>query len=346
MQGTMKAYYYESANNAAIRDLPVPQISDDEVLVKIKAVGICHTDLSVLAGINIVPVPFPFIGGHEWSGEIVETGKDVVAFKVGDRVVGECNSGCGSCLACQEGHEDYCMVAPVQRGINTDGAFCEYYRIISRMVHRIPDDMDWITASLMEPFTVAYTGIYGIGSCDAGDTVVVQGGGAIGLSAVAAAAGMGARVILSDSHQSRRDMAMKLGAYKTINRKTEDVVKIVSDMTDGFGADLVVEAAGNAASMKQSLDLVRNNGRIAYLGMDPGTEIPVEIGKFMMKGIRAQGSLGSPGIWDRAIRFVARSGIDLKMLSSKQFPFVEAGEAFEYTRNRDNEFVKVTLLTE
>jgi len=346
MEGTMKAYYYESANNAMIKDVPIPRISDEEVLVKIKAVGICHTDLSVLAGINIVPVPFPFIGGHEWSGEIVEAGKGVVAFKVGDRVVGECNSGCGSCLACQEGHEDYCMVAPVQRGINTDGAFCEYYRIIPRLLHKIPDTMDWVTASLMEPFTVAYTGIRGIGSCDAGDTVVVQGGGAIGLGAVAAAAGMGARVILSDSHESRRNMATRLGAYKTIDRRAEDVVKIVNDLTGGFGADLVIEAAGNAASMKQSLDLVRNNGRIAYLGMDPGTEIPIEIGKIMMKGIRAQGSLGSPGIWDRAIKFIDWSGIDLKMLSSKQFPFIQAAEAFEYTRDRDNEFVKVTLLME
>jgi len=80
--------------------------------------------------------------------------------------------------------------------------------------------------------------------------------------------------------------------------------------------------------------------------MDPGTEIPIEIGLFMMKGIRAQGSLGSPGIWDRAIKFVARAGIDLKMLSSKQYPLTEAAEAFEYTSNRDNDFVKVTLLTE
>lgn len=346
MQGSMKAYYYESANNAVIKEMPIPEISKDEVLVKIKAVGICHTDLSVLAGINIVPVPFPFIGGHEWSGEIVEVGSDVVAFKPGDRVVGECNSGCGSCLPCQEGHEDYCMVAPVQRGINTNGAFCEYYRIISRMCHKIPDDMDFITASLMEPFTVAYSGIYGIGSCDAGDTVVVQGGGAIGLGAVACAAGMGARVILSDSHENRREMARKLGAYATIDRKNEDVLQRVLDMTDGFGADLVVEAAGNAASMKQSLDLVRNNGRISYLGMDPGAEIPIEIGLFMMKGVRAQGSLGSPGIWDRAIKFIDRAGIDLKMLSSKQYPLTEAADAFDYTRDRNNDFVKVTLLTE
>jgi len=346
MQGTMKAYYYKSANNAAIEEMPIPQITDDEVLVKIKAAGICHTDLSVLAGINIVPVPFPFIGGHEWSGEIVEAGKNVAAFRVGDRVVGECNSGCGSCLPCQEGHEDYCMVAPVQRGINTDGAFCEYYRIIPRLIHKIPDSMDWVSASLLEPFTVAYSGIYGIGRCDAGDTVVVQGGGAIGLGAVAVASHMGARVILSDSHAHRRDMAVKLGAYRTIDRKNEDVCKIVSELTDGFGADLVVEAAGNAASMKQSLGLVRNNGRIAFLGMDPGVEIPVEIGLFMMKGIRAQGSLGSPGIWDRAIKFIDRAGIDLKMLSSKQFPFTEAGRAFEYTGDRNNEFVKVTLLME
>ena len=347
MQGTMKAYYYESANNAVLKEVPIPAISDGEALVRIKAVGICHTDLSVLSGVNIVPVPFPFIGGHEWSGEIVEAGKDVAAFRPGDRVVGECNSGCGSCLICQEGHEDYCMVAPVQRGINTDGAFCEYYRIIPRLLHRIPDSMDFLTASLIEPMTVAHNGISGIGGCDGGDTVVVQGAGAIGLGAVIVAHSMGARVVLANRGAYRRDMGLKLGADVAVDPSKEDLRQIVRDMTDGFGADLVVEATGNVHCLKQSFDIVRNNGRIACLGGCPGEEIPFELGKLMMGGIRAQGFLGSPKIWGKTIKLIERCGADIRTLSTHQFPLAEAAAAFRFASNsKDNDFVKVTLLAE
>jgi L-iditol 2-dehydrogenase len=347
MKGTMKAWYYESANNAVLKDLPIPEISDGEVLVKVKAIGICHTDLMVLSGINIVPVPFPFIGGHEWAGEVVEIGKDVVTVKPGDRVVGEGNSGCGSCLICKEGHEDYCMVAPVQRGINTDGSFAEYYRIIPRLLYKIPDSMDWITASLIEPFTVAYNGIARNGGCDPSDVVVIQGGGGIGLSAVAVAKAMGACVILSNRGAYRREMGLRLGADIVVDPSSEDLQQIILDRTDGFGADLVVETTGNMEATKQAFDLVRNNGRISCLGANVGTEIPFEIGKIMMKGLRVQGLLGSAGIWGKAIKFIEQSKLDLKMLSTHTFPLTEAEAAFKFASNtRDNDFVKVTLLTE
>ena len=347
MEGTMKAWYYESADNAVIKELPIPKISAGEVLVKIKAVGICHTDINVLSGVNIVPVPFPFIGGHEWSGEVVETGKDVVTVKPGDRVVGECNSGCGSCLICQEGHEDYCMVAPVQRGINTNGSFCEYYRIIPRLLHKIPDSMDYIAASLIEPFTVGYNGIVSNGGCDGGDLVVVLGGGGIGLSAVIAAKSMGAKVVLANRGAYRREFGLKYGADIAVDPSKEDLAKIVKGLTGGFGADFVVEATGNVHSMKQSFDIVRNNGRISFLGGNPDEEIPFAPGKIMMLGVRAQGLLGSPGIWDRAIKLIEQNKIDLRPLSTYQFPLTEAAEAFELLKYNPKglDFVKVTLVT-
>ena len=345
MQGKMKAYVFEAANRAAVRDVPIPEISDDEVLIKIKACGICHTDLMVLTGVNIVPVPFPFIGGHEWSGEVVRAGANVITFKPGDRVVGEGNSGCGSCKACQEGKQDYCSVAPVQRGINCDGAMAEYYRTLPRLLHKIPESMDWKTASMIEPFSIAYNGIHSIGGCDAADTVVVQGGGSIGLCAVAAAKAMGARVMCVEPLEYRRKAAIAMKADYVIDPVNEDAVKTVNGLTDGYGADLVVEASGSSGSYRQSLDFVRNNGRISYLGVNVGVEIPVEIGKIQMWGLRAQGYLGSPGIWGRVITFIERGGIDLSPISTQQYPLARAHEAFEFARNiNDNELIKVTLL--
>jgi L-iditol 2-dehydrogenase len=341
----MKAYVYESANNAVLKDVSIPSIDEDEALVKVHAVGICHTDLMVLTGVNIVPVPFPFVGGHEWAGEIIAVGKKAATFKVGDRVVGEGNSGCGSCKICQDGHEDYCAVAPVQRGINTDGSFAEYYKLPSRLLHKIPDGMDWVTASLIEPFSVAYNGIYGIGGCDGGDTVVILGGGSIGLCAVAAAKAMGARVILSEPQEYRRAFGRKLGADHLFDPMKDDVAARVKALTDGFGADLVVEASGNINSMKQTADIVRNNGRISYIGVNVGQEIPFEIGKIQMGGIRAQGFLGSPGVWGRVIDFLRQTRLEITALSTHRFPLTKIEEAFAFARGVQNgELVKVTII--
>ena len=347
MDKMMKAYVFESANNAAIRDVPIPSISDSEVLIKVKAIGICHTDLMVLSGVNIVPVPFPFIGGHEWAGEIVEVGQNVKTFLPGDRVVGEVNSGCGSCLVCQEGHEDYCVVAPVQRGINCDGSMAEYCKTIPRLLHKIPDEMDWLSASLIEPFSVAYNGILGIGACDSSDTVVIQGAGSIGLCATAIAKAMGARVIVSEPQEYRRNFAKKMNADITIDPLDQNAVDIVKELTNGYGADLVVEASGNAYGMKQSLEFVRNNGRVSYIGVSVGKEIPVEIGRIQMSGIRVQGFLGSPKIWDRALNFIKQSKIQLSILSTHQYQLIDADAAFAFAQNvEENNMIKTTLLTE
>jgi L-iditol 2-dehydrogenase len=342
---TMKAYVYESANHAVLKDVPIPQFSDSEVLIRVKACGICHTDLMVLTGVNIVPVPFPFIGGHEWSGEIAGVGKDVKSFRVGDRVVGEGNSGCGVCRVCREGIQDYCTLAPVQRGINCDGAMAGYYRIKPELLHRFPDFMDWKTASMIEPFTVAYNGINGMGGCDAGDTVVVQGGGSIGLSAVAAAKAMGARVVVLEPQAYRRGIAKELKADYVFDPAGEDAVGAVKELTAGYGADLVIEASGNAASIGQSLRLVRNMGRIAYLGVNVDGDISVEFGKIQMGGIRVQGFLGSPRIWGKAIAFLSQSKLDLSPLSTHTFPLDRVDEAFAFARDiKNNELVKVTIV--
>ncbi|MDR1246735.1 MAG: alcohol dehydrogenase catalytic domain-containing protein [Clostridiales Family XIII bacterium] len=345
MPETMKAYVYESANKAVLKDVPLPKTGGRDVLVKVKAVGICHTDLMVLTGVNIVPVPFPFIGGHEWAGEVVSVGSDVTTFKPGDRVVGEGNSGCGSCKICQDGHEDYCAVEPVQRGINTDGAFAEYYSLPARLAHKIPDAMDWITASVIEPFSVAYNGIRAIGGCDPGDTVFVSGGGSIGLCAVAAAKASGARVILSEPQAFRRAAAGTFGADYTLDPAAEDVVKTTKTLTGGFGADIVIEASGSADCMKQALDVARNNGRVSYIGVNVGREILVEIGKIQMRGIRVQGVLGSPSVWGRTVDFLEQSKLDISRLSTHRFPLSEIDKAFDFARNvKNNNFIKVTVV--
>lgn len=208
MTEMMKAYVFEKENVAAMKEIPIHEISNEEVLIKVKANGICHSDYELLEGRYIVPFSYPCVPGHEWSGEVVAIGSKVDNFAVGDGVVGECVIGCGSCKVCQEGQFTYCPTADhfgFTLGLN--GAVSEYVKCRPEWLHKIPEGLSYKDASMIEPFSVAYNGIVGLGGCDGSDTVVVIGGGTIGLCAVAAAKGMGAKVISVEPLEYRRNIA-------------------------------------------------------------------------------------------------------------------------------------------
>lgn len=346
MSEMMKAYVFEKPNVAVFKDIPKWETGDGDVLVKVKANGICHSDYELLEGKYIVPFTYPCVPGHEWAGEVVQVGKDVTTFAPGDRVVGECVIGCGSCKVCQEGQFTYCPTADhfgFTFGLN--GAVSEYVVCKPAWLHKLAANVDWITASMIEPFSVSYNGINGMGGCDASDTVVVFGGGTIGLGAVACAKAMGARVVLVEPLEYRRKIALKMNADVVIDPIKEDGVKTVKDLTDGYGADLVVEAAGSVITMNAALDYVKNGGRVSYVGISIGKEAQVDLGKFQSRGITAKGFIGSPYVWDKVIAFLSQSKVDISPISTHQFPFVKAEEAYQFARDiKTNELVKVTLL--
>jgi len=341
----MKAMIITDVNKYGIKEISVPKISSREVLVKMRACGICHSDYELISGKYIIPFNYPIIPGHEWSGEIVEIGSEVKNFKVGDRVVGECVLGCGVCPVCQSGNFNFCPSAD-HFGFSINGADAEYFKVNPLLLHKIPDEMTFQTASMIEPFSVAYYGIYGIGGVDASDVTLIQGGGAIGLCSLVVAKAMGSKVILVDPHEDRREIGKKLGADFTINPRAEDVNtnEVVNDLTNGFGVDLVVLAAGSNMAFKQSFDFVKNGGRISYVGINIKNEIPVELGMIQIKGITVKGMVGSPYVWEKVIDFITQSNVDLSPIMTHQFPLEEAEIAFSYPLNSYKyKSVKVTL---
>ena len=342
----MKAYVFEQANKAVLKDIPMHQMGDDEVLIKVKACGICHSDYELLEGRYIVPFTFPAVPGHEWSGQVEKVGAKVTAFAPGDRVIGECVIGCGSCKVCQEGQFTYCPTADhFGFTLGLDGAMSEYVVCKPAWLHKLPDNIDWKTASMIEPFSVSYNGINGIGGCDASDTVVIIGGGTIGLGAVAAAKAMGARVVLVEPMAYRRKIAQQLKTDYAFNPVEQDAVALVRQLTDGYGADLVVECSGSSAGLKSALDYVKNGGRVSFVGINIGNEIPVELGKIQSKGITAKGFVGSPYVWDKCLTFLSQSGCDISPISTHQFPFSQVDEAYQFARDIvKNELVKVTVI--
>jgi len=324
----MKALIFETPNKPIIADVPMPSINDSEVMIKTRTVGICHSDYELLAGRYIIPISYPVTPGHEWCGEIVEVGKNVKNFKIGDRVVGEC------------------VVRTPERlhhfGFSMNGADREFFNVNPDWLHKLPDGVDDMRGSLIEPFTCGYYAVLRSGGTNASETVVVSGGGTIGLVTAAAALGMGARVIVADPLKTRRDIANKLGA-EAID-PTDRGAEQIMELTGGHGADLVVECAGHDASIASVFDYACQDGRISMVGINIGRKISSNMGLMQLKNLTIRGCIGSPGVWPSAIKFLERTGIDLSPIQTHKFSLADAVKGFELGQD-PKACIKITLTT-
>jgi len=325
----MKALVFEAPEKPVIVDAAMPEISPDEVLVRTRAVGICHSDYELLAGRYIIPISYPVTPGHEWSGEIVEVGRNVKAFHKGDRVVGEC------------------VVRTPERlhhfGFSLSGADREFFAVNPAWLHKLPDAVDDKKAALIEPFTCGYYAVLRSGGTNASETVVVSGGGTIGLVSAAAAIGMGARVVVVDPLQARRDVALRLGADVAIDPTDGGAADKIRQLTRGEGADLVIEASGHDASLAATFDYAREEGRVSMVGINIGRKVPVVLGQIQMKNLTVRGCIGSPGVWPSAIRFLERTGLDLSPIQTHDFALTDAVDAFAFGQD-PTKSIKITLL--
>jgi L-iditol 2-dehydrogenase len=321
----MKALVFEAPGKPVVKDLPMPQIKDTEVLIRTRAVGICHSDYELLGGRYIIPISYPVTPGHEWCGEVVEVGQSVSGFDVGDRVVGEC------------------VVETPERlhhfGFSMDGADREYFAVQPEWLHKLPANLDDTTGSLIEPFTCGYYAVMRSGGTNASETVVVSGGGTIGLCAAAAAIGMGARVIVIDPVARRREAALKLGADFVLE-PTDDVIKRVKALTGGKGAELVIEASGHDSSLGKAFEFAAEEGRVSMVGISIDRMVTTNLGQIQMRNLTVRGCIGSPGVWPAAIRFLEKTGIDLSPIQTHRFDLKDALQALNVA---PSECIKVTL---
>ncbi|MBB3565029.1 L-iditol 2-dehydrogenase [Rhizobium sp. BK512] len=325
----MKALVFEAPERPVIADVGMPDLSPNEVLVHTKAVGICHSDYELLAGRYIIPISYPVTPGHEWSGEVVEVGRNVKGFKKGERVVGEC------------------VVRTPERlhhfGFSMSGADREYFAVNPEWLHKLPDAVDNKKAALIEPFTCGYYAVMRSGGTNASETVVVSGGGTIGLVSAAAAIGMGARVIVVDPLATRREVAKRLGADEAIDPSDGGAADRIRELTGGHGANLVIEASGHDASLAAAFDYAREEGRMSMVGINIGRKVPVTIGQIQMKNLTVRGCIGSPGVWPAAIRFLERTGIDLSPIQTHDYALTDAVEAFSFGQD-PTKSIKITLV--
>ncbi len=326
----MKAVVFHGKDaGLKIEDIPVPQIGDDQILVKVAACGVCHTDLHYIEhGVPTFKKP-PIVLGHEASGIVEKAGAAVTNVKKGQRVLIPAVLTCGRCPACRQGRENICSNMQML-GNHFDGAYAEYVAVPAKDVLDLPEAIPLNQGSIIaDAISTPYHAVKNRAQVKPGDTVVVFGCGGVGINAVQMASAAGGYVIAVDVNPRKLEWALEFGAAKTIDAtKVERVSKEIKKLTGG-GADIAMEVIGNPKTIVEAFECVRVGGRLCVVGYTHET-ISIVAGKIMFKELEIVGSLGCrPVDYVPLIRMVAQGKIDVKRQVTHRFSLDEIGKAFE-----------------
>ncbi|WP_080872553.1 zinc-dependent alcohol dehydrogenase [Oceanobacillus timonensis] len=284
----MKALHLIRNETFVLKETPVPQIVEDEMLIKVAYTGICGSDLSIRAGKN-PRVTYPLIMGHELSGEVVEMGSACTGeIRLGDAVTVNPLLSCGQCELCMQGWTHLCRNFGLY-GIDVDGAFADYIKVKGRHVHKVPDEVSLDTAALTEPFAV---GIHAVerSHLTIGDKVFVLGGGPIGLMVALAARAAGAELVaVSEMSDDRLHIIRELG-FIAIDAKKYRLLDKVHDLTNGMGADIVFDAAAVKKTSAQMTSILRTRGTAVIVGLQR-EPVPVDLGDVNLRELKVLGTM-------------------------------------------------------
>jgi len=296
-----------------VREVPVPECGPDEVLIKVEAAGICGTDLHIWHD-KMVYWP-PVIMGHEFSGQVVKVGKNVSHWKEKDKVVAEPHTkACGVCYLCRSGNIHICPhKKAIGWGIN--GAFAEYIKMPSYLLHRIPENLSYNEAALTEPLAITVNCVLLTAGVKAGDVVIIEGAGTIGLMAAMIAKIAGAEKVIvtgvTQDENLRLKKARELG-FETVNVEKENLEEVVFSLTQGKGADLVVEAAGVENAVNTAIKITKRLGKIAILGITGEKKINVLWDEAVFKGLDVKFCFSSNfESWERALSFMSQRKVEV-----------------------------------
>jgi len=315
-----------------LRDVPVPEPGPGEVLLKVLAAGVCGTDLHVRD--DAFPYWPPVILGHEFSGRAEKLGEGVTLVAVGDRVVGEPHTkACGHCPLCRTGNPQICS-AKRSPGWGIDGAMAEYLVMPEHLLHKLPDSIGDDVGAVIEPAANTVHDVLERAGVEAGDFVAVIGPGPIGLLAAMTARAGGARevmVIGTDVDEPLRlPAAREMGFLHAVNAQKDDPARIVADLTDGQGADLVVECSGSAGGIASTVSLVRKKGRICAIGISGAETVPFPYRAASFKVCDVFFCLStSYTSWNKAIHMVASGQLPAGKVITHRAPLAEWEKVFD-----------------
>lgn len=339
----MKAAVFHAAHTPlTLEELPTPEPAPGEVLVKVAACGVCHTDLHYLDhGTPTFKAP-PMVLGHEVAGTIAALGQGVTALAAGDRVLLPAVLSCGRCVFCRTGRENICEHGTML-GNHINGGYAEYLVVPARDLFKLPDDVPLVEGSVIaDAVTTPFHAVVRRGKVVPGDWVVVIGCGGVGLSMIQIATAVGGRVIAVDVRDGKLDTATRFGAAAVFNAAGRPKLdRDIRELTGG-GADVVFEAVGTAATQASALAMVRTGGRLVLVGFSP-EPLPLNAGRVMFREMDILGSLGCrPVDYPRAIEMVRRGSVRLLDMVTHRFPLERIEEALAVLRGGDAIRVVVT----
>ncbi len=327
----MRALVLERKGVLALRDIDLPlDLGDDDVKIRLHTVGICGSDVHfyVHGGAGPRKINSPMVLGHEAAGTIVEVGRNVQGLRVGDRVCMEPGVPDFRSKAARLGIYNVDPAVTFWATPPVHGCLTGFVVHPAAFTFRLPDNVSFAEGAMVEPFAVGM-------QCAAkarikpGDIAVVLGAGPIGVMvALAALAGGCSRVIITDIHQPKLDIAGQYAGVTPVNVKTQDLLAVVREATDNWGADIVFEASGAAQAIESTISLTAPGGAIVFVGI-PAEQPHFDIGAAINKELRVETIFRYANVFERALKLIASGKVDLKPLISETFPFERSIEAFE-----------------
>jgi L-iditol 2-dehydrogenase len=352
----MRALLLSAYKTLSVVDMPTPEIGDDDVLVRVRACGICGSDIHGYDGSTGRRIP-PLVMGHEAAGVIERVGRDVRGFTAGERVSFDSTVSCGTCDFCRRGQINLCdnrTVLGVSCGdYRRHGAFAEYVAVPSRILYKLPDSLPFERAALLEAVSIAVHAVNrhsptpdpfdSLRSLRAGDTCVVVGSGMIGLLIVQVLAAKGCTNIIAvdlDPHKLR--LAERLGATRTVNAREQDVPAAVRAVTGGKGGDVSFEVVGHSDTVSSAIRSLRKGGTVVLVGnLSPKVELPLQ--EVVSREISVLGSCASNGEIPECIDLLTRGAVDVDPIISLKASLDEGPELFARLHSGDGTLMKVII---
>ncbi|HEX9058255.1 MAG TPA: zinc-binding dehydrogenase [Ktedonobacterales bacterium] len=328
------AVFYEANAPLTVQDWPDPEVGEGEILVRVAACGLCHTDLHYIDhGVPTAKRP-PLILGHEATGIVAQVGPGVTTIQEGARVLLPAVLPCGRCASCRTGRENICLNMRMF-GNDVDGAYAELVKAPAKDAFILPDEIPLVEGSIIaDAVTTPYHAVKNRAEVRPGDNVVVYGCGGVGLNVVQFAHLAGGIVIAVDIADEKLEQAHRLGATATINPRHESasVAKAVRKLTGGAGADIAIEAIGNPATMKDAFSTLRPGGRLVVVGYSDA-EVALNAGRIMYREMEIRGSLGCrPVDYPRVIELARTGRIEVASLVTARFPLAEINAGLDTLR--------------
>lgn len=341
----MKGNYFLGANKEAkfeIREMNFPSLSENEVLIKVEACGICGTDVHIYhGGVGSAPVTPPVVLGHEFAGIVEKIGAGVDNVSVGDHVTLDPNMYCGKCRPCKMGKKSNCENL-YALGVNTNGGFAQYCISPAEQCYKINKDISFDVAAMAEPLACA---IHGIDRAEIqpGQNVLIIGGGTIGLIMVQLAKLAGAStVILSQPVKERNEIALSIGADAIIDSANEDLITKIKEICGTDGVDVVIECVGKPSSSLQAVKAAAAGANIVLFGV-PAVDSSIELPLFDIykKELRIIGSIINPDTHQRAVNLINSNKIQLQKLITHSYPLEQLEDAIHMQMKRES--IKVVV---